>query len=512
MAAAVGLVGALTSPLFAANPSSGTVAVPANPGGTASASWTGTIPVAPPNVTGQCSDDTFADAFAVTFTLPSGFYDTRSANFKFSITWTPTNAQADAAYNDEVITVLAPDGTVVARNDGAETTETAVAANLKAGTYKVLACGSINTSDQPYKGSLTVTTTSAASAAKPPRNPNSANDNLLQFTAATVVDPLVFGGEPGLNFDATTDGSRAFVDWPVSSRTNIGVLFRSDDGGLTFRKRYADAGDPSNAGLVCAGRQVPMCTTGGGGDTDVNVNEGNGNVYFASQESLGAQAVASSFDHGVSFDTNHTDPVVSAPCAPVDRQWLASYKGTNDVFLAFHVPVVAECISHSTTGGTTGTWQPPAIGFQNVTQSGALVIDNTGGPHNHTLYVSYIAHVLNGLDDLGTFHVAVSTDDGANWTDHRIPNTASVRSMNKLQIDSAGNLYITWAESNTEHTWLSTSLAADPANAAAPASKWSTPVIVDGDPLTVTIFPDVVAGSPGKIAVSYYGTAADAID
>src|SRR5689334_6611919 len=45
----------------------------------------------------------------------------------------------------------------------------------------------------------------------------------IKFTPATVVDPILFGGEPGLNFDpATGTGKRSYVDWPVSSRTNIG--------------------------------------------------------------------------------------------------------------------------------------------------------------------------------------------------------------------------------------------------------------------------------------------------
>src|SRR4051812_48115391 len=63
----------------------------------------------------------------------------------------------------------------------------------------------------------------------------------VTFTPATVVDPILFGGEPGFTFDPTTSGSRSFVDWPVSSRTQIGVLFRSEDGGLSYTKRYMPA-------------------------------------------------------------------------------------------------------------------------------------------------------------------------------------------------------------------------------------------------------------------------------
>jgi hypothetical protein len=396
----------------------------------------------------------------------------------------------------------------VAGDDTDQTTEVGTASNLAAGTYKVLACGFVNTTDQPYTGSVKITARPAGAKG----NPFSVNDNALKFSDATVVDPIVFGGEPGINFDPTTDGRRMFVDWPVGSSVNIGVLFRSDDGGLSFRKRYADAADAMGSGLVCAGRQVPMCTAGGGGDTDVHINPGNGNVYFTSQEAVGAQAVAASFDHGLSFPTDHTDPLVSVPCAGVDRQWLASWAGTDDVFISYHVPILAQCFNHSTSAGTTGSWTH-SIAFNNVTQSGAMIADNTGGATNHNLYIVYNTSIITPTFPEGTlqYGIAASTDGGATWATHVLPwldGMGTMRNFNKLQLDSAGNLYATWVDSTTQHTWLATSLATDPANVAAPASKWSKPVQVEGLPLRVTIFPDVVAGSPGKAAIAYYGTSA----
>jgi hypothetical protein len=82
--------------------------------------------------------------------------------------------------------------------------------------------------------------------------------------------------------------------------------------------------------------------------------------------------------------------------------------------------------------------------------------------------------------------------------------------MTTLAIDKVGNLYAVWADSGTQHTYLATSLASDPTNRKAPATKWSKPVQVDVDPLKVTIFANTVAGSAGRVAVGYYGTAAKA--
>ncbi len=331
------------------------------------------------------------------------------------------------------------------------------------------------------------------------------NDSFVTFTPATVVDPILFGGEPGLNFDPTTEtGSRSFVDWPVSSRQNIGVLFRSTDGGLTYTKRYADPSSTTEAGPLCTGRQVPTCGGGGGGDTDISIND-NGTIYFSSQESLADQLMGTSFDHGTTFPADHVDPVVSK-CGPVDRQWIAHWKGTKTVFLAYHIPAVGECINRSDDSGATGSWSIPAgpqIPF--VTQSGAMVADNTGGIHNHALYVAY----LGNNSALGSgFTVAVSTDGAKTFVRHQIPDAKPDGNFTKITLDRKGNIYATWIQNN--QTMLSVSRGDVGDNRTAPATEWSEPVQVSGSPVQISIFSDQVAGDPGRVAISYYGTTAEA--
>lgn len=333
------------------------------------------------------------------------------------------------------------------------------------------------------------------------------NDSFVTFTPATVVDPILFGGEPGLNFDpTTTSGQRSFVDWPVSSRQNIGVLFRSEDGGLTYTKRYADPTSATEAGPLCTGRQVPTCGGGGGGDTDVNINE-NGTIYFSSQESLADQLMGTSLDHGTTFPADHVDPVVSK-CGPVDRQWITHWKGTGTVFLAYHIPAVGECINRSDSNGTTGSWTVPAgpqISY--VTQSGAMLADNTGGPHNKTIYVAY----LGGASLLSSgMTVAVSTDGAKTFVKHKVPDADPDGNFTKIFMDRKGNLYATWVQGN--QTMLSVSRGDVGANKTAPATEWSAPVQVSGAPVHISIFSDGVAGDPGRIAILYYGTTANAKD
>jgi hypothetical protein len=355
---------------------------------------------------------------------------------------------------------------------------------------------------------LTIAGVTAGVASLSPANAGATrivNDRFVTFAPATLVDPILFGGEPGLNFDPTTTaGQRSFVDWPVSSRQNIGVVFRSEDGGLTYTKRYADPTDPAEAGPLCTGRQIPTCGGGGGGDTDINIGD-NGVVYFSSQESLADQLMGTSFDHGTTFPADHVDPVVSK-CGPVDRQWITHWKGTKTVFLAYHIPAVGECINRSDSDGATGSWSVPAgpqIPF--VTQSGAMMADNTGGIHNKALYVAYLGG--SGVLSSG-FTVAVSTDGAKTFVKHAVTDAKPDGNFTKIFLDRKGNIYATWIENNK--TMMSVSKADAGANKTAPATEWSAPVQVSGSPVNISIFSDGVAGDPGRIAISYYGTTAEA--
>ena len=333
---------------------------------------------------------------------------------------------------------------------------------------------------------------------------------LLTFTPATVVDPILFGGEPGFTFDPTSAQSgsaRSFVDWPVSSRTQIGVLFRSEDGGLSYTKRYEGINALANGGTACALRQVPYCPAGGGGDTDIDINPSSGTVSMGEQESLANQAVGVSMDHGTTFPVDHVDPALAKTGGGVDRQWQASWKGTKTRFMAYHVPAVGEFVNRSDDDGKLGSWSlAPTPQIQGVTQSGSMIADNTGGVHNQALYIGYLGFPI--LNEATGFRVAASTDGAATFQSHSVPGSDNARNFTTLSLDSEGNLYAVWVDNETQKTYLSTSLAKDPANLATPATKWSPRVQVSQAPLNVTIFGNTVAGSRGRVAIGYYGTAA----
>ncbi|MDP9102039.1 MAG: hypothetical protein M3N21_07840 [Actinomycetota bacterium] len=343
-----------------------------------------------------------------------------------------------------------------------------------------------------------------ASAAGLPSDTTTRNDSAVTFTPATVVDPILYGGEPGVHVDPTDKkGNRVFVDWPVTSRSQIGVLFRSTDGGLSYTKRYADVTSPTEGGPGCAGRQTPFCFSGGGGDTDININPSTGVVHMGSQEVLVNQAVGNSLDHGTTFPTDHVDPIV-AKSTGVDRQWLASLKGTHTVFLAYHVPVAGIFVHRSDQDGMVGSWSPsPVPVVTQVSQTGGMQIDNSNGIHKGTIYIGYLGFTTG-------MAVAVSSDGGTTWQSHAVPGGSNARNFTVIGLDSAGNLYATYVDSGTNKTYLVTSKADAGANKAAPGSVWSAPVLVSAEPLHLTIFANLVAGDPGRVAVGYYGSTAKA--
>ncbi|MCU1589312.1 MAG: hypothetical protein JWP11_568 [Frankiales bacterium] len=482
----------------ASTPGSGALTLPSS--GSAKVTWTGT---AGPGVdSGGCGTSTTVtdDHHTLKLAVPGGLYDHHATAVTVHVLGLTAGTDLD-------LQVLDPAGTEVGSSTGPAGDESVTLKNPAAGSYDVVVCpGTVLKGD--YKATATaVTTTVKAAAAATTSAP--VGRSTMTFTPATVVDPILFGGEPGFTFDNTAKGgSRSFVDWPVTSRTQIGVLFRSEDGGLSYTKRYAPVSDAAAGGPACATRQVAYCPSGGGGDTDIDINSGTGSIAMGEQESLANQAVGVSLDHGTTFPADHVDPALDKTSTGVDRQWQASWKGTKTRFMAYHVPVVGEFVNRTDSDGAAGSWSiPPVPQIKGVTQSGSFVADNSGGIHNHALYLGFLGSSLvpGGLDG---FIVAASTDGAKTFVQHKIPGAKSPRSFTVLSVDSVGNLYAAWVDSGTQATYLSTSLANDPANRVNPATKWSPAVQVSRDPLNVTIFSNTVAGSPGRVAIGYYGTTA----
>jgi len=511
----------------ASTPASSTLAEPAA-GASVSSSYTGSVPVGADS--GGCDQGQgvgtapgATDDHTVTITDPAG----NAAASKQTLTVVVTNT---AGADLDVLITKASDGSVVGAGTSGDTkSETAVAANVATGDYTVSVCTGTPaaTAAATYAYSAKATLAAVSKIAAPTTSPYLLADQSLGFQPATIVDPTLFGGEPGLKFDPTTDGSRSFVDWPVSSRTNIGVLFRSEDGGLSFQKRYAYPSDPTTAGAACTGRQVPICIAGGGGDTNTSIDPATGRLLYTSQVALANEAAGVSTDHGDTFPAATVDTAVGKGITGVDRQWPGQFSGTSTVFTGFHVPLAGYYLERNDAGGAVGQWKDTVTGapgvdvpaIVGVAQSGSMVIDNTQGVHGipaekaagrqRAIYVGYLNESLVPGACAGSaagFAVGASLDGGKTFTCHPIPGAESARSFTVLALDKVGNLYAAWADSTDQRSYYAVAPASYKANTTAPGSVWLPRVPINLPSQTVTIFPNIVAGDPGRVAVGYYAT------
>src|SRR6266404_9763526 len=148
----------------ASSPATSSVAVPTTVGQKVVINWTGSIPPLA-NGTSDCSklaDTPAADQHVSTINVPTGVYNSLNAKFTFQITW-------PNASNDEILTVIKPDGSSFPSSDGGIPSETVTANNIAGGAYKIVACGFLSGPDpQPYSGTLTIETLSNSSPTPTP--------------------------------------------------------------------------------------------------------------------------------------------------------------------------------------------------------------------------------------------------------------------------------------------------------------------------------------------------------
>jgi len=395
--------------------------------------------------------------------------------------------------------ILDSSGNMLNGNANGATPAVATAQSLSPGQYTIEVTGEAAAANETYTGTATAAVHSL------PAFPQQ-----LNFEPSTVVSPTILGGEPQISMErpvadpapsAGLDPKRGFVDWPVSSRTNIGTLWRTTNSGDTYRQ-IVD--------LSCAERQVPNCNTGGGGDTVNRVNNYDGSVLFGDQESLAQEAFASSPDHGDSFPPQRQWAVTSTATS-VDRQWISSIDSpdyavgpvTLDALFSYHVPDAGEYVAGVGADGTLIPAATPVI--RSVTQSGPSRIDTQpDSPGKGWFYQSY--------RDGSGFEVAA-----APIAQYQLPTAYTVGNVTSdtaqvfpwIALDTHGNLYASWVAQDGQ-LYYSYSLIDDPKNDPAkggtPASLWSPKVKVNPQALGSNIFPEIVAGDPGRIAITYMAT------
>jgi hypothetical protein len=507
-AAAAVVVGALRG--GAATPATQSVAVPSKTGQTATYTWTGTIPPVSPHPTNDCNGaGVGADDEAFTVAVPRKGYDKFDAVFTFQINWTPSNPTGAEDVNDEVLTVNSADNqdpgdtasSEVGSSDGGTTQETVVAHNLAPGTYHALACGFVNSTPQPYTGTLTVQTVARSSTSSLP----SANAQGLQFSAATTADPQRDEAEPLI--EISRDG-HIYTCGPTGF-----------SGGSDYAQVSTDGGDQFHLlGTPPRGQQG----AGGGGDCALATGAapnaaGNYQYAYAGLGALSGFTTSTSPNNGHSLATAGADANggITSNGVAADRQWM-TFTDDHTVLLSWNQQVPRNTVVQTSTDG--GLTYSPLTSI-------AAPDPEFPGPMRYIQSQNVVYMPWTKGEEV---NLAVSRDGGATWTDCKVASGATVTGGTAgfavADNDSAGNVYVVWADSSDYHTWLSVltadKLAACNQSVADVASTadgeptvdpgFSTPVQVDRDDVRTTVFPWVAAGgAPGRVAVAFYGTTSD---
>ncbi len=449
----------------ASTPPSSSVTVPSTVGQTVTDTWTGSIPPFA-NATSNCAPfagTAVVDQHVVTLNVPAGIYDTLQANFVFNITW------GDAG-NDEILTVVGPNGKVVGSSDGGAPSETVRATNLKGGAYTVIACGFVSGPDpQSYAGRLTIETVSL-----PPPPPPSGPSRGITFDHANLNDPVRMVGEPDVVID---NHGGNYVSGPGGSTTQASWFWKSEDDGIQWHL----IGCPAKSNCQ-----------NGGGDTEITVAN-NRDVFASDLQTLQCNSTFRSYDEGKTF-------LPGEGCFPeTDRQWMGVYDPSSSatgrrIYLgANHVAGFEGCyVLVSLDNGVT--YLPPdPVNNPSADIGGSCIGRFAVDPRNGDIFVP---------TDGGT--TQVSTDGGVTWQ-ARGSSGAEGHFFAPIQLDTAGNLWQAWTEGSK--TFLSYST--DRGFTWHPKVQVSTgpgSPLGGGPGLRQVLFPWLAVGDPGRVAVVFYGT------
>jgi hypothetical protein len=311
----------------------------------------------------------------------------------------------------------------------------------------------------------------------------------ITFNNNTMADFSATSGEPIVKVDPK---DRIFATSPFGVSTTLSLLWRSDDGGRSYR---------------ALGGPVPRdAVTGpGGGDTDVDF-DAKGRVYYVDLSAACVTAAVSE-DGGQTFPANRTNYVTCLSEQTVgavdDRQWVAGF-GDGTAYVTWRrftgTGGIPFFMFKTRDGGLT--WDKGRQ-LGTVSQSGPLKVDKqkrrvrVGGVERDAILLYQIYYTGSNIR---MFRVT-DFDDGTEPTVEDKPvYTSTSGSINNvfpvLSVDRAGNLYAVWSQSASAIYMVTSTDRGD---------TWSQPKRVSPPAMTGSIImPWVVAGDPGRAAVTWY--------
>ncbi|HEX8598007.1 MAG TPA: S-layer homology domain-containing protein [Chloroflexia bacterium] len=304
----------------------------------------------------------------------------------------------------------------------------------------------------------------------------------IGFDVNTVVDMQRQVGEPDI------------VWGPPTSTNPLGDVLASGPWGTATQQSFAwlstDNGDTYNVISKLRPDVGP-----GGGDTTTEIDDQN-NYHFTDLEALLNVAASVSTDRGNTWPRNSA----TSPFPGVDRQWHAMDNGTspgpadNTQFLTWRQTPLGSFLMSASDGLT---YIPAQANPDEAINSGAPCGDLR---FDHTLRYLYLPCASTNRVEVAYAHVDVGQRTGIafqkSYAGDALGGTGNL--FPSLATDRAGNVYVAYTDSGDFNTYLVYSTDH--------AQTWSEPIRLNGNNANTTIFPWIVAGEDGRVAVAYLGT------
>ena len=289
-------------------------------------------------------------------------------------------------------------------------------------------------------------------------------------------------------------------------------FWKSTDKGANF----VYLGQPD--GAQCPAGQTCTSDAGvGGGDDSIDVSPG-GYLYVSSLW-LGSVTMSASYDGGVGGVEPGQKWEVNPAAAAVpsdDRQWVAAY-GAQTVYLSYRQILAAGLnasnvifVAKSTDGGKTFPQQVatfPATSLVTARREGNLVVD----PYTGNVYTTFRPQELNGHTRAELWFLK-STDGGSNWSLSQIyqgPAGSDIGNVFPVMaVDRGGNVHVAFSQCDyNSTTGNSSNCSVYLMSSSDQGANWLTPVKVNnGADTSYAILPWMVAGSPGVVDITWYGS------
>lgn len=366
----------------------------------------------------------------------------------------------------------------------------------------------------------------AADAARAPAAPadplpTATGPGIPAFGNPTISGVQGNGFEQDIRIDPTNP-NRIYTSAPGSLSSGTSWVWRSEDGGKTFK--WVPAATPFDG--------KPFLTCAGGGDTELAVDT-TGSLYY-NDLTLVNFTTARSDDHGRTFAPS---TCTSTETTPNDRQWYTTDgdpKAGGSLYLAYNVvggdPSVcgtqasdlgANVLAMARSpgplpGAAAGVQFAPSKLITASCQEG-IMGNNEVSPVSHRIFIIHDNAALDAIRIARCSAVPFTTDPtGLTCVDLPVasfPGFKTGQNFPVMAIDAVGNLFVVWTQApknaqgqiigDTSMWWTSSTNE---------GNTWRTPVRVPTPGLNNNVYPWVTAGSAGRAGIAWYGTPAHAGD